>query len=161
MKEKTIYALGFFDGVHLGHQALLDACRTLAKATGCKAGVVTFGNHPDTLVQGQTPSLLTTPECREWILKEHFAMDRVVTLPFDAQLRSMPWEDFLTMLLDQYDGAGFVCGDDFRFGFKGQGNGKLLTEFCSKRNMPSGIVEEQMVDGRRVSLRLRLILQRT
>ena len=40
--EKTIYALGFFDGVHLGHQALLTACRELAKTHGCKAGVVTF-----------------------------------------------------------------------------------------------------------------------
>ena len=151
MREKTIYALGFFDGVHLGHQALLDACRTLAKATGYKAGVVTFGNHPDTLVQGQTPSLLTTPRQREWILTEQFHMDRVVTLPFDAKLRSMPWEDFLTMLLEDYDAAGFVCGDDFRFGFKGQGNGRLLTEFCGRMNLPSGIVEEQMVDGRRVS----------
>ena len=151
MREKTIYALGFFDGVHLGHQALLDACRMLAKATGCKAGVVTFGNHPDTLVQGQTPSLLTTPESREWILTEHFGMDRVVTLPFDAQLRSMPWEDFLNMLVEDYDGAGFVCGDDFRFGYKGQGNGKLMTEFCGTHNLPSATVEEQMVDGRRVS----------
>ena len=151
MREKTIYALGFFDGVHLGHQALLDACRTLAKATGRKAGVVTFGNHPDTLVQGQTPSLLTTPESREWILTEHFGMDRVVTLTFDAQLRSMPWEAFLNMLVEDYDGAGFVCGDDFRFGYKGQGNGKLMTEFCGIHNLPSATVEEQMVDGHRVS----------
>ena len=130
MKERTIYALGFFDGVHLGHQALLDSCRTLAKASGCKAGVVTFGNHPDALVQGQNPSLLTTPKQREWILKEHFHMDRVLTLPFDQQIRSMPWEDFLGMLIRDHDAAGFVCGDDFRFGYKGQGNDKLLIEFC-------------------------------
>ena len=151
MKEKTIYALGFFDGVHLGHQALLDACRTLAKATGCKAGVVTFGNHPDTLVQGQTPSLLTTPSQREWILKEHFHMDTVVTLPFDTRLRSMPWEDFLTMLMEQYGGAGFVCGDDFRFGYKGRGNGKLLTEFCGRMNLPSAMPICRSVGAQRSS----------
>ena len=151
MKEKTIYALGFFDGVHLGHQALLDACRTLAAAVGCKAGVVTFGNHPDALVQGNTPSLLTTPKQREWILKEHFHMDRVLTLPFDQQIRSMPWKEFLEMLMEEHDAAGFVCGDDFRFGYKGQGNDKLLTRFCRQKNLPCGTVEEQMVDGRRVS----------
>ena len=151
MKEKVIYALGFFDGVHLGHQALLDACRTLAAAVGCKAGVVTFGSHPDALVQGNTPSLLTTPKQREWILKEHFQMERVLTLPFDQQIRSMPWEEFLEMLIRDHDAAGFVCGDDFRFGYKGQGNDKLLAQFCRQNNLPCGTVEEQMVDGRRVS----------
>ena len=151
MREKTIYALGFFDGVHLGHQALLNACRVLAEARGCKAGVVTFGSHPDALVQGQTPSLLTTPAQRQWILKEHFHMDRVLTLPFDQQIRSMPWEEFLRMLIREHDAAGFVCGDDFRFGYKGQGNDKLLIEFCRRENLPCCTVDEQMVDGRRVS----------
>ena len=45
--NETIYALGFFDGVHIGHAALLKACRELAAQRGCRAGVVTFGSHPD------------------------------------------------------------------------------------------------------------------
>ena len=53
-----IYALGFFDGVHLGHQALLRAVKTLA-SEGCR-GVVTFAGHPDTLVLGTTPALNNT-----------------------------------------------------------------------------------------------------
>ena len=61
MKEKTIYALGFFDGVHLGHQALLSACRQLADSAGAQAGVVTFSSHPDALVLGQSPKLINTP----------------------------------------------------------------------------------------------------
>ena len=55
MNEKTIYALGFFDGVHLGHGSLLKACRELADANSCKAAAVTFASHPDTLVLGKTP----------------------------------------------------------------------------------------------------------
>ena len=47
--KNTIYALGFFDGIHLGHAALLSACRKLARSNGCSAGVVTFAAHPDTL----------------------------------------------------------------------------------------------------------------
>ena len=47
MTKKTIFALGFFDGVHLGHQALLKACRELARELSCQAGVVTFLGHPD------------------------------------------------------------------------------------------------------------------
>ena len=62
MKEKTIYALGFFDGVHLGHAALLQECRRMADELGSKIGVVTFTSHPDTLVKGITPGLINTPE---------------------------------------------------------------------------------------------------
>jgi len=151
MKERTIYALGFFDGVHRGHQALMEACRTLADRHGFRAGVVTFGNHPDTLVQGHTPALLMTGDHREQILKDEFHMDTVVTLPFDEQLRSMPWLQFLMMLSEQYGAVGFVCGDDFRFGHRGQGNAKLLAEYCRAENLPMEMVPEQMVDGRRVS----------
>ena len=151
MKERTIYALGFFDGVHRGHQALLEACRGLADRYGCRAGVVTFGNHPDTLVQGSTPVLLMTAPDRERILKEKFHMDTVVTLPFDEKLRSMPWLQFLLMLSEQYGAMGFVCGDDFRFGHRGQGNASLLAEYCTVENLPHAVIPEQMVDGRRVS----------
>ena len=58
MKEKVIYALGFFDGVHLGHQALLRSCRMLADSCDCRAAAVTFSSHPDTLVLGNTPRLI-------------------------------------------------------------------------------------------------------
>ena len=60
-KEKTIYALGFFDGVHLGHQALLQACRKLAADNACDAGVVTFIGHPQALLSENAPALLNTP----------------------------------------------------------------------------------------------------
>lgn len=151
MKEKTIYALGFFDGVHLGHGALLTACRTLADRIGCKAGAVTFANHPDVLVQGKVPVLLTTPEERERLMKEQFHMDTVVTLPFDEQLRSMPWRQFLMMLSERYGAIGFVCGDDFRFGYRGQGDAAVLVEYCKAECLPCAVIPEQMLDGRRVS----------
>ena len=64
MKNKTIYALGFFDGVHIGHAALLTTCREVAREGRWNSGVVTFSTHPDTLVMGQTPRLLNTPEDR-------------------------------------------------------------------------------------------------
>ena len=109
MKEKTIYALGFFDGVHLGHQALLQDCKALADRAGCKAGVVTFIGHPDTLVSGVTPRLINTPEDRKKLLLQ-FHMDAVVELPFDQSLMQMPWRSFLEMLQENYGAVGFVCG---------------------------------------------------
>ena len=106
--NETIYALGFFDGVHIGHAALLKACRELAAQRGCRAGVVTFGSHPDTLVLGQTPRLINTAQDREWMLRELFHMDAVITLPFDRQMRDMDWRDFLEMLRKTYAGHGLA-----------------------------------------------------
>ena len=149
--NKTIYALGFFDGVHIGHAALLRQCRALAGEHGCKAGAVTFGAHPDTLVLHQTPVLINAPRDRELLLREQFQMDTVLTLPFDEQMRSMAWEDFLEMLRRAHGAVGFVCGDDFRFGYKGQGNAALLEQYCRERKLPCAVVPEQTLDGIRVS----------
>lgn len=149
--ERTIFALGFFDGVHIGHAALLKTCRELAAESGCRSGVVTFSSHPDTLVLGNTPRLINTPRDREWLLRETFGMDTVVTLPFDAQMRDCPWEAFLDMLRRDYGAAGFVCGDDFCFGAGGVGNAGRLIIYCRSAGLPWAVVPELALDGIRVS----------
>ena len=105
MKEKTIYALGFFDGVHIGHQALLRECRRLADDVGCKAAAVTFSSHPDTLVFGKAPKLINTIEDRVRLLKEN-GMNEVVVLPFDKQMMTMHWQVFLETLEESYGDGG-------------------------------------------------------
>ena len=150
MIEKTIYALGFFDGVHIGHAALLKACRRIADEIGCKAAAVTFSSHPDTLVQGVTPRLINTIEDRELLLKQA-GMDDVVVLPFDKKMQTMHWQDFLALLVESYGAAGLVCGHDFRFGSHGEGNAKLLFDYCKERSMPCAVVPEQKLCGITVS----------
>lgn len=151
MREKTIYALGFFDGVHLGHGALLRACRELADQTGSKAGVVTFSNHPDELVFGKAPGLINTPQDRDRLLKGRFSMDTVVTLPFDRAMMTMPWEDFYRMLRQDYGAAGIVCGEDFRFGSGGKGSGQKLTEVCTADGIPCVVVPQMHLDQEVIS----------
>ena len=150
MKERTIYALGFFDGVHLGHQALLLACRHLAQRSGCMPGAVTFTAHPETLVQGKAPLLINSIQDRGWLLCGH-GMENIVQLPFDAALRSMPWRDFLEMLQRERGAAGFVCGDDFRFGYRGEGNAQLLADYCREKGLPWAVVPAQSCHGIRIS----------
>ena len=149
--SNVIYALGFFDGVHIGHQALLAACRDLAAEHGCAAGVVTFGAHPDGLVLGDAPRLINTPADRERLLKTEFHMQTVVTLPFDEEMRTMDWTEFLAMLRRDYGATGFVCGEDFRFGFRGRGNASVLSWYCEQEKLPCAIVPEQAIGGIRVS----------
>ena len=151
MKNKTIYALGFFDGVHIGHGALLETCREVAREGRQSSGVVTFSSHPDTLVLGQTPRLLNTPEDRERLLRRRYGVDTVVTLPFDKKMRDMPWKVFLELLRREYGAAGFVCGADFRFGAGGTGNAGLLAIYCRSESLPWAVVPEQTLDGIRIS----------
>lgn len=149
-KEKTVYALGFFDGVHLGHQALLEACRTLALENGAAPGVVTFEDHPDTLVKGSAVPLINTVSDRHKLLAR-YGMERIVTLPFDKELREMPWKTFFRMLLETYGASGLVCGDDFRFGYRGEGNAECLKNACEEAGIRCVVVPGQCVDGIRVS----------
>lgn len=151
MEQKRILALGFFDGVHTGHGALLTACRRLADERGCEAGAVTFTSHPDALVSGKAPALINTPADRERIMREQYHMDTVIALPFDKAMMSMPWQDFFTMLVEKYGAVGLVCGHDFRFGYRGQGNAAILDKACAQAGMDFIMIPEQKLDGITIS----------
>ena len=147
--DKTIFALGFFDGVHLGHQALLAATVKLAGETGAVPGAVTFSAHPDSLVSGKAPGLLTTGEDRNGLLRA-YGIDTVLELPFNEEVMRTHWSSFLSQLVEA-GAAGFVCGDDFRFGAGGLGTPQKLEAFCKKRDLCCAIVPQQEIDGVRVS----------
>ena len=146
---KYIFALGFFDGVHLGHQALLAQCREMAAQTGAKTAAITFDAHPQTLFRPQTPMLLSTLSDRKQLLR-HYGMDLVHVLPVVPEIMNLPWEIFLEQLLQQ-GAVGFVCGDDFRFGAGGQGDPEKLRTFCDRRNLLFRMVSQQSLEGKRIS----------
>ena len=146
---RKIYALGFFDGVHLGHQALLAECVRLAKDQSAQASAITFDRHPKALFATESPKLLTSTQDRQRLLQQ-YGIENVTVFPVNDDVMSTHWEDFLRNL--QNDGAiGFVCGEDFRFGHKGEGTAQALQEFCRRENIPCRIVPEQQLDGIRIS----------
>ena len=147
--EKRIFALGFFDGVHLGHQALLRECRRLAGELGCEAAAITFDSHPKTLFTPQPPLLVNSRADRLRLLKE-YGIGQVYSFPVTQEVMSTPWQAFLEQLTE-YGAGGFVCGHDFRFGFRGEGNSEKLARFCRERGLPCVIVPEQTLGGVRVS----------
>jgi len=149
MEKRYIYALGFFDGVHRGHQALLDSSVRLARETGLRSGAVTFDPHPQQLLRGGAPELITTVRDRERLLSRF--VERVAVLPFGPELMALPWEAFLEKLINEFDAGGFVCGEDHRFGHMGRGTAKLLEGYCRERGLPFRLVTGQTVDGVRVS----------
>lgn len=149
MTEKYIYALGFFDGVHLGHQALLAACVALAEEQNAVPAAITFESHPQSLFSAAVPPLLNTLRDRQRLL-QGYGMKKVLAFPVTKEVMSTDWRVFLDSLAER-GAAGFVCGDDFRFGNRGEGNGQLLMGYCVEKGLPCVLVPEQTVDGTRVS----------
>ncbi len=147
---KKVYALGFFDGVHLGHQALIAQCVQLAKELDAVPGAVTFDIHPQSLVSGQIPPMLNTVSERMRLLR-FYGIRQVHTLQFDRETMQMPWRDFFRYLVEELDAGALVCGDDFRFGSKGEGNAQLLAAACEQAGIACAVVPEQTVDSIRVS----------
>lgn len=147
--RKRIFALGFFDGVHLGHQALLRACAELAKEKACETAAITFESHPQSLFSNSTPPLITTLEDRFRLLLRH-GVEHIYPFPVTDEVMSTSWRDFLEKLLE-CGGAGFVCGEDFRFGHKGEGTAEKLKAFCEEKDLPCVIVEARTIDGIRIS----------
>ena len=147
--NKRIFVLGFFDGVHLGHQALLAECVRMAKAMDCETAAVTFERHPQSLFRPEVPPLLSTLSDRFRLLLR-YGIGHVCPFPVTEEVMAKHWQDFLLELIES-GAVGFVCGDDFRFGRGGAGNAETLREFCRERKLPCVIVPEQTLDGVRIS----------
>ena len=120
-------AIGNFDGVHRGHQALLQAARDAAAKTGGKAGVMLFEPHPREFFQPDKPHFRLTPLPRKLELLEAFGLDLAVVLRFDAALAGLSAEAFIAqVLVQELHVAHVVVGYDFHFGKGRAGDPKTL-----------------------------------
>ena len=152
MIQDRVIALGFFDGVHLGHAALLTLARKRADSLGISAAALTFDTHPDTLVLRQPVPLINTMTDRQWLMREKFAMDEVLVAHFDRTMMEMPWETFVDEYLIGALGARHViCGHDFSFGYMGEGNPARLRRQCSLRGVGVDVVDKVVRGGVTVS----------
>jgi riboflavin kinase / FMN adenylyltransferase len=127
LSSPTLYALGNFDGLHLGHRHVLQVARQVATQHECALGVLTLTPHPREVFQPDGPPFrLSHPVLQD----EQFAalgVDSVHRLSFDAALRQMSATTFLEEVLQQTLRArGVVCGADFRFGYRRLGDTALL-----------------------------------
>ncbi len=113
----AVLAIGNFDGVHRGHQALLRAVKDEAGKLDAPAGVILFEPHPREFFQPDKPHFRLTPLKRKLELIEYFGLDLAVVLAFDAALAGLPAQDFMERIIAQALAARhIVIGYDFRFG---------------------------------------------
>lgn len=147
MERKKVIALGFFDGVHLGHQALLRRTVERAEERGWSPAVFTFDRSPREFVTGVRVPLLTTIEERRESIRRLFPIHELIVAPFDEKLMTMPWVDFVLMLAQEHRAGWLVAGHDFRFGHKNAGTPTLLSKKAAALGMGCDIIPAVTLDG--------------
>ena len=150
-EKKCVIALGFFDGVHLGHAALLRRTAERAVEYGCQSAVMTFDTHPDTLVQGKSVPLINSAPDRAWLIRRYFGIDRVEFFRFTVETMRMPWQEFLAQIRSELGATHFVVGYDFRFGYRGEGNADRLRAYCAENGLGCDVIDPVKIDGITVS----------
>ncbi|MCD7845945.1 MAG: riboflavin biosynthesis protein RibF [Oscillospiraceae bacterium] len=144
---KRVVALGFFDGVHLGHQALMKKTVERAAETGARPAVISFDAHPDTLVRGEEVPLLGSVADRRGLISRIGGIDDIIMLHFDRRFMQMPWEAFLRSVKDDLRAVHLVMGRDFSCGWRGEGTSDKIADWCEKNGLGCDIVEKVVVDG--------------
>ena len=151
MRERVI-ALGFFDGVHLGHGALLRRAAEEAKKRGCESAVFTFDRPPKEVITGIPCPLINSPEDRAELVKRLYGIDEMIMVPFDDEMRTTPWDRFVTdILVGRYGAVHLVAGHDHHFGHRNQGSPELLKEKCAELGLGCDIILAVTIDGVTVS----------
>ena len=152
MNERRVIALGFFDGVHIGHGALLKKTCERATELGAIPAAMSFDTHPDTLVFGTPTELLNTMDERKHLMQSLYGIKDVIFCHFDKAMMNMDWEAFVEdYLVRELHACHLVCGHDYHFGARGFGNAERLTEKCRALGLGCDVIGEVKLDGVTVS----------
>jgi riboflavin kinase/FMN adenylyltransferase len=153
MSETNVVLIGVFDGVHKGHQQLLDRAKEIADGRNIVA--LTFDPHPTTVfAPDRAPTMLTTLADRVELLKIHNA-DQVAVMKFNEKFAAMSPEDFVqTVLVNQLHASTVIVGKNFTYGHKAAGNVDTLIKSGLTHNFTVDIQElksdEEVISSSRI-----------
>ena len=144
-------ALGFFDGVHIGHGALLR--RAVARAGELRAvpAAFTFDRSPKEFVTGARVPLLTGVQERCALIRELYGVERVIVAQFDRAMMTMSWDAFLRELAERHGAVHLVAGHDYRFGYRNEGTPERLRAWCASQGIGCDIIPKVERNGVTVS----------
>lgn len=150
--SSTAVTIGKFDGVHLGHQALLARVVDLAEENMFAAVALTFDRHPDALLNPAECKLPLIGPAQKAVLLAETGIDATLTLTFDETLAAMSPVQFVEdILVDALKAKVVVVGEDFRFGHKGSGTVEILRELGSKLGFRVFVIPPVSIGGEPVS----------
>lgn len=136
--EPNVSCIGYFDGVHLGHQRLIDETIKLAKKLNVKPYLITFDPDPKEVVNNINTSKINSLHSRIKLF-EKYGIKGVIIIHFDLDLMKMNTNDFYIKYLSKFNLKGIVCGKDFRYAYNQKGSYKTL-----KKNIKNTIVIDEV-----------------
>ena len=149
---RTVVTIGNFDGIHLGHCALISAAVNEAHLQGCASALVTFNPHPQEIIHSQQPVSHICTSVHQLRLLEEQGLDEVHVIQFTSELSQMLPEDFaLQFLIKRFDLVKLVIGYDFRFGKHRAGDFKLLENLSQQFNFSLEEIAPVQQKGQTVS----------
>lgn len=149
--NKTVIALGFFDGVHKGHAQLINMAKNRAAEIGAEPAVLSFDVSPESVVTGCQVPLIGSMETRADIIRRIYGIERVIFFHFDKTTMAMQWRDFINSLVNEFAAVHFVIGHDFHCGFKGEGNPERISAYCAQIGIGCDVIPKFTLDGITVS----------
>jgi riboflavin kinase/FMN adenylyltransferase len=150
LDRPLVLAIGFFDGMHVGHRAIAQATMRMRRP-GWRTGVLTFSNHPASFLRpGTDPPLLTTSEERLNLFGT-VGFEECFFLKFDASISSLAPAEFLELLIARLGIRGIAVGETFRFGHKRAGDLRVMRDYLAPRDVEVAPVPSVALDGERVS----------
>lgn len=151
ISPETCIALGNFDGMHLGHQALIREVRRMAKAANMSASVLIFKEHTKNTLHGGRQNLLTLREQKYEIL-DACGIDRVYEMDFTREIMQLSPEDFvLRFLISHLKIRGVVVGYDYRFGHMAAGNVEKMEKLCQSGGIDLSVIRPVLYGSEAVS----------
>jgi riboflavin kinase/FMN adenylyltransferase len=152
MSDKgRVIALGFFDGVHIGHKALLDKVIERSDKMELIPSVINFDIHPDSLVFNKPVDLIYSSRKRTEIIRKEFNIEDIIMIHFDRELMTTPWDVFLKDLISENRLEWIVVGYDFRLGYKGSGTPDRIRQFCEENGLGFDMIPAVEMNGNIVS----------
>ncbi|MCL2401001.1 MAG: riboflavin biosynthesis protein RibF [Oscillospiraceae bacterium] len=145
--KRRVIALGFFDGIHIGHAKLLNKAVEIGEAQNLLPSVITFDTHPLSLVKNASVPLINSPGDRAGIINRLFGIDDIIFLHFDKATSDMSWDVFIGHLVEEFGARHLVAGHDFRFGKGGEGTSDLLIQKCAELDIGCDIIPAVKHDG--------------
>lgn len=148
---RRVIALGYFDGVHLGHGALLRLARERAAQLDAVPSMLSFDCHPSTLLADAPEPMLTGVDDRRGLAARLYGVTDCIVLHFDRARMCQPWQAFLQEMRDTFGAVWFVVGEDFRCGWRGEGTPARLRAWGEERGCGVDVVPQLRLDGEPVS----------
>lgn len=146
-KDGNILTIGFFDGVHIGHQKVLKNGKKLSLEKNIPFIVLTFHPHPNEIIfPDRKFTLLTSLENRIKLIMD-FGVDVIIVIPFTKEFSLLTKEGFLEEIVkNRINPKDLVIGEDFRFGYKADGNIEFLLEYFKNQDISVNVIPLLKID---------------